>query len=141
MKTLLDTCILAELQNPQGNEKVKEVVKRLEDESLYISVLTVGEIAKGISLLGSSKKKQSLIEWLANLEIQFSNRILPIEVEIARLWGDLTASRQKTGIVIPAIDGLIAATALRHNMRVMTRNTKHFQASGAAVIDPFNKLM
>lgn len=141
MKTLLDTCILAELQNPQGNEKVKEVVKRLEDESLYISVLTVGEIAKGISLLGSSKKKQSLIEWLANLEIQFSNRILPIEVEIARLWGDLTASRQKTGIVIPAIDGLIAATALRHNMRVMTRNTKHFQASGAVVIDPFNKLM
>jgi predicted nucleic acid-binding protein len=141
VKTLLDTCILAELQNPQGNEKVKEVVKRLEDESLYISVLTVGEIAKGISLLGSSKKKQSLIEWLANLEIQFSNRILPIEVEIARLWGDLTASRQKTGIVIPAIDGLIAATALRHNMRVMTRNTKHFQASGAAVIDPFNKLM
>jgi predicted nucleic acid-binding protein len=137
VKILLDTCILAELQNPHGHIAIKEAVARIEDDNLFLSVVTVGEIAKGISLLTVGKKKQLLEEWLNSLEVQFSNRILSVETETARMWGELTARAQKTGITIPAADGLIAATALRYGMHIMTRNTRHFEASGAIVIDPF----
>ncbi len=137
MKILLDTCVLAELQNPQGQAAVKDAVTRIDDDSLFLSVLTIGEIAKGIALLASGKKKQMLSEWFNSLETQFSNRILPIETETARIWGELTARAQKSGLTIPAADGLLAATALRYGMHIMTRNTRHFEASGAMVIDPF----
>ena len=138
MKVLLDTCVLAELQNPQGRKSVKEAIAKLDDDSLFLSVLTVGEITKGIALLPPSKRKQSLSQWLGSLEEHFFNRILPIETETARMWGELTTRAQKTGITIPASDGLLAATALKYGMQVMTRNTKHFAASGAVVIDPFD---
>ena len=137
MRILLDTCILAELQNTRGHALVRESVMRIDDDSLFLSVLTVGEIAKGIALLAPGKKKQMLSQWCNSLEAQFSNRILPVDTETARMWGELTARAQKTGVIIPAIDGLLAATALRYGMHIMTRNVRHFEASGAMVIDPF----
>jgi predicted nucleic acid-binding protein len=137
MKILLDTCVLAELQNPQGRDSVKDAVMRIDDDSLFLSVLTLSEIAKGITLLAPGKRKQTLSQWCNGLEAQFSNRILPIEAETAHMWGELTARAQKTGVTIPAADGLIAATALKYGMHIMTRNTRHFEASGAMVIDPF----
>jgi toxin FitB len=138
MKILLDTCVLAELQNPKGRQSVKEAVIRIDDDSLFLSVLTLGEIAKGVALLAPGKKKEGLNQWLNSLEGQFSTRILPVEIETARMWGELTARAQKTGVTIPAVDGLLAATALKYGMHIMTRNTRHFEASGALVIDPFN---
>jgi predicted nucleic acid-binding protein len=137
MKVLLDTCILAELQNHQGHPAVKEIVMRIDEDSLFLSALTVGEIAKGIALLAPGKKKQALSHWFNSLEAQFASRILPIETETARMWGELTARAQQKGITIPAVDGLLAATALRYGMHIMTRNTRHFEASGAIIIDPF----
>ncbi len=137
MKILLDTCVLSELQNPQGQAVVKDAVMRIDDDSLFLSVLTLGEIAKDIALLAPGQKKQVLSQWFDSLETQFSNRILPIETETARMWGELIARAQKTGVTIPAADGLLAATALRYGMHIMTRNTRHFEASGAMIIDPF----
>ena len=116
---------------------MKSAVAEIPDADLYLSVLTIGEIAKGIALLAASKKKKSLATWLAGLEAQFADRIIPLDIETARIWGEMTARAQMRGIVIPAADGLLAATALRHGMHVMTRNTKHFEASGALVIDPW----
>lgn len=137
MKVLLDTCTLAEIRKPEGNPAVKTAVAEVADDDLFLSVLSVGEIAKGVALLAAGKKKKELSSWLLGLEAQFEERILGLDVETGRIWGELTARAQKKGVVIPAADGLLAATALRHGLHVMTRNTKHFEASGALIIDPW----
>lgn len=139
MTALLDTCVLAELRRPDGHAGVKAAVSAIHDDNIYLSVLTVGEIAKGIQLLAPGKKKKVLAAWLTGLETKFSDRILAIDAETARLWGELTARAQNRGKIIPAVDGLLAATALRHGLRVMTHNTRHFQATGALVIDPWEE--
>ncbi len=137
MRALLDSCVLTELGKDQGNPKVKSAVAEFATANLYLSVLTVGEIAKGVALLNAGRKKTSLGTWLARVENQYADRILAIDVETARLWGELTARAQKSGTIIPSVDGLLAATALRHGLHVMTRNTRHFEASGALIIDPW----
>jgi predicted nucleic acid-binding protein len=137
VKTLLDTCVLTELRQPWGHPAVKSAVAEIPDADLYLSVLTVGEIAKGIGLLAAGRKKKALTSWLTGLETKFGDRILAIDIETAWLWGELTARAQKSGIIIPGVAGLLAATALRHGLRVMTRNTGHFEASGALIIDPW----
>ena len=137
MKALLDTNILAELVKPNGNPAVKAALDEIPTANVFLSVLTVGEIVKGIALLAPGRKKKHLTKWLAGIENQYGERVLPLDVETARIWGELTARTQKSGVVIPPTDGLLAATALRHGLHVMTRNTKHFEASGALVIDPW----
>jgi toxin FitB len=137
VKSLLDTCTVSEIRKPDGNPAVKAAVSELADSDLFLSVLTVGEIAKGISLLEVGPKKKALTSWLAGLESRFGDRILPVDTETARIWGELTARAQRSGIIIPSTDGLLAATALRHGLHVMTRNTRHFEASGALIIDPW----
>ena len=137
MKTLLDTCVLTELRQPDGHPAVKSAVAEIPDADLYLSVLTVGEIAKGIGLLAAGRKKKALTSWLTGLETKFGDRILAIDIETARLWGELTTRAQKSGIIIPGVDGLLAAIALRHGLRVMTRNTGHFEACGTLIIDPW----
>jgi predicted nucleic acid-binding protein len=137
VKSLLDTCTVAEIRRPNGNPAVKAAVAELLDSDLHLSVITIGEIAKGIALLVNGKKKKALATWLVGLEVQFADRIVPVDIETARIWGEMTARAQKSGVVIPAADGLLAATALRHGLHVITRNTKHFEASGALIIDPW----
>jgi predicted nucleic acid-binding protein len=137
VKVLLDTNILAELVRPDGNPAVKASLADIPTPNLYLSVLTVGEIVKGISLMAPGRKKKHLTSWLAGLESQYGERVLPLDAETARIWGELTARAQKSGLIIPPTDGLLAATALRHGLHVMTRNTRHFEATGAIVIDPW----
>ncbi len=137
MKALLDTCVLTELRQPDGHAGVKSAVAEVPDADLFVSVLTVGEIAKGIGLLAAGRKKAALGSWLTGLETKFADRILAIDAETARLWGELTARAQKSGKFVPAVDGLMAATALRHGLHVMTRNVCDFEASGAMVINPW----
>ncbi len=139
MNVLLDTCELAELRHPEGNPAVKSALRPFADDALFVSVLTLGEIAKGITLLPDGQKKQELTAWLVGLERQFADRMMTIDRDIAILWGELTARGQAGGVVIPATDGLLAATALRHGLRVMTRNTRHFAATGALIIDPWSQ--
>ncbi len=137
MKVLLDTNILAELVKPNGNPAVKAALDEIPTANIFLSVLTIGEIVKGISLLPQGPKKKRLSKWLVGLESHYAERVLPLDAETARIWGELTARSQKKGVVIPPTDGLLAATALRHGLHVMTRNTKHFEASGALVVDPW----
>lgn len=137
MKVLLDTNVLAELVKPNGHPAVKAAVAAIPATDVYLSVLTVGEIVKGIDLLEPGPKKTHLSTWLATLENRYGDRILPVDAETARVWGELTARAQKKGHVIPATDGLLAATALRHGLHVMTRNTRDFEASGALLVDPW----
>ncbi len=138
MKVLLDTCTIAELKKPKPDAAVVAAVRAILDENLFLSVLSVGEIAKGIGRLAAGKKRNELSAWLAALEDEFSERILPIDVEIARMWGEVTAGAQKKGHVLAPVDGLIATTALRHRLHVMTRNEKDFKVSGVRVVNPWS---
>lgn len=137
MKVLLDTCALAELRKPRPDPAVVAAVKAVPDEKLFLSALSVGEIAKGTALLPAGKKRNELTAWLVALEREFRERILPVDVEIARGWGEMTARAQKKGLIVAPTDGLIAATAMRHKLHVMTRNEKDFQPTGVRVVNPW----
>jgi toxin FitB len=138
MKVLLDTCVLAELRHPRGNPAVKAAVALIADEDLFISALIIGEVARGIALLRDVRKKRNLSTWLTTCESQFADRVLPVDQQTAHLWGDLSARAQQAGVVLPLVDGLLAATAMRHGLHVMTRTTTHFAATGALIVDPWN---
>jgi predicted nucleic acid-binding protein len=134
---LLDTCVVAELRKPDGSVAVKEFVAALPSSSLFLSVITIGEIAKGIALLPAGAKKRSLETWLLGLSTQFNDRILVLDQEAAETWGELSANGKKKGFTIPVADGQIAATAIRHGLQVVTRNTEHFEQAGALVENPW----
>ncbi|MCH7919095.1 MAG: type II toxin-antitoxin system VapC family toxin [Planctomycetes bacterium] len=137
MKVLLDTCVISEIRRPKGSPQVRARVDQLADADLFLSVITIGEVAKGTALLKAGKKKQSLEQWLSEVEQHYSTRILPVDSETAEIWGQITAKAQKRGHVIPVSEGLIAATAIRHGIHVMTRNTDHFAKAGALLVDPW----
>ena len=139
MRVLLDTCVLSELRRPKGDAGVRRAVEAIDSDSLYVSVLSIGEIAKGIALLKDNKNKRELHEWLQALERFYADRVLPIDLETSRTWGELTAAAQKSGKIISASDGLIAATARRHGLYVMTRNTEHFEPTGVSLINPWTE--
>jgi predicted nucleic acid-binding protein len=137
VKVLLDTCTLSELRQPKPDAGVARAIQALDSDDLFVSAITIGEIVKGVALLPDGKKKRLLQTWLQTLERHYGDRILPIDLEICRMWGDLTAAAQKTGHTIPASDGLIAATARRHGLYIMTRNTADFEPSGVLLLNPW----
>lgn len=137
MRVLLDTCVLSELRRPKGNPGVRRAVEAPESDSLFVSVVSIGEIAKGIALLKESKNKRELQEWLQALERYYADRVLPVGLETSRTWGELTAAAQKAGKIVAASDGLIAATARRHGLHLMTRNTEHFEPTDVLLLNPW----
>lgn len=139
MSVLLDTCVVSEWGRPKGRPTVKTAVQRVPDEELFLSVLTIGEIEKGVSLLAPGKKQRELASWLHGLQTEFGERVLPVDHQIATVWGQMTARCQRAGITLPSVDGLLAATAVRFGLRLMTRNTRHFEATGAMIIDPWQE--
>ncbi len=111
----------------------------MEEHHLYISVLTLGEIQKGISRLVSSKRKHSLQSWLnEDLRNRFENRVLEITPEIALVWGEIQGKAENEGAPLPVIDALLAATALIHEMTIVTRNQKDMRRSGVKILNPWS---
>lgn len=145
MSYLLDTCILSKLRkiSKQPDIKLENWVQKHNENSLFISVLTIGEIQSGISKLNLKKKEEEqkrliLENWLLEeLVPRFHNRILSIDNEIALTWGKLLGERKQKGVIIPVIDGLIAATAIVHNLTVVTENISDFIETGARVFNPW----
>lgn len=138
MRTLVDTCVLSEVQRRQGNPGVRARFGAVAEDDVYLSVLTLGELKKGIDKLKATAKKRTLGIWFEELILSAGNRVLPIDHETAVIWGEVTARCEKKGQSIPAIDGLIAATALRHGLHLMTRNVAHFDLTGVMLINPWD---
>jgi len=138
MRVLLDTCVLSELYKSSALETVKAEVNNIKDEDLYLGVITIGAIKKGITLLPDSRRQRDLSVWCYQIETEYKDRILVIDTETAIIWGEITANVQKKGFTIGAADGLIAATALRHGLHLMTRNIKDFQETGVLLINPWS---
>ena len=137
MRVLLDTCVLSELQRSEPNRQVREAVSSIANNDLFVSVLSIGEIAKGIALLDDKLRKQKLERWLQYLEGHYSERLLVPDAETCHIWGERTAERKRMGKILPSIDGLIAATASRHGLHLMTRNVDDFEGTGVLLINPW----
>ena len=137
MRTLIDTCVLSELRRPAGSSRVAASFAALADDEVFLSVLTIGELRKGIDRLRAGKKKRGLEQWLRQLVAAASDRILPINLETAVLWGELAAKLEKIGRPLPAIDCLIAATAIQHGLHLMTRNVADFEPTGVLLVNPW----
>jgi toxin FitB len=137
VRVLLDTCVISEIVRPQGAQRVKERVAAFRPLDVFVSAITIGEMARGVALLPSGKKKDGYAFALLQLEQDYDTRILPIDTDAARIWGELDAAGKKSGRNPSVTDGLIAATAIRHGLHVVTRNVKDFEGSGALIINPW----
>lgn len=137
---LLDTNIISELVKPKPEANVTAWIENTDESLLFLSVLTLGEIRRGIAALPQSRRRVTLEAWLEkDLRLRFEDRILVIDDEVADRWGLLTATARNSGIVLPVIDGLLAATALEHNLTLLTRYTGQIPAMGVSVFNPWQK--
>ena len=137
MSYLLDTCVLSEIVKPRPNAAVVHWVGSVDEERLYLSVITLGEIQKGITQLRDQDRRQGLAAWLSELADRFRPRLLPLDAEVLLTWGRITGAASTKGITLPTIDSLIAATAQVHQLTVVTRNATDLERSGASVLNPW----
>jgi toxin FitB len=138
MNYLLDTNVISELVAKHPGAGVIAWVRSVDEEQLYLSVITIGEIKKGIEKLPASPRKDELNLWLANdLLKRFEHRLLPVDVDGMLVWGELTARLERSGRILPAIDGLIAALALAGNFTLVTRNMDDFAGTGVQLFNPW----
>ncbi|GMO25539.1 MAG: type II toxin-antitoxin system VapC family toxin [Termitinemataceae bacterium] len=137
MNYLVDTNVISEFRKTDCNDHVRSFVESLANESLYISAISLGEIQYGVAKMEASKKKHELLVWVSvQLPDWFSERIIPVDSEISFVWGSLRAEHKAT---LPAVDSLLAATALTHHLTILTRNEKDFEnISGLNYINPWN---
>lgn len=136
---LLDTNVLSEFARAQPADlRVDRWLRATPDDVLFASVLTLAEIRRGIELLPAGKKRTQLETWQADIEISFANRLLPVNKVIGDQWAILSAQAQRRGTPLGIMDGLIAATALEHDLTVATRNVKDFAGLGVAVFNPWD---
>jgi toxin FitB len=135
---LLDTNVISELVKAKPEVKVTTWVDSTNENMLYLSVLTLGEIRKGIASLPDAFRRASLEAWLnTDLVLRFRDRILPVDRAVADRWGQIAAKASARKSALPVIDGLLAATALHHNLTLATRNTKDIAATGVSTINPW----
>lgn len=136
---LLDTNCISELVRIRPEPRVQEWIASVDERALFLSVLTIGEIKKGVAGLAQDKRKLQLENWLLQLKLRFAERVLPIDEEIADHWGQLSATAKSQGKVLAVIDGLLAATALQHNLVIATRNVDDFAATPVLVHNPWSQ--
>lgn len=139
MSFLLDTNIISELSKSPPNGSVLTWLGQTKEESLFISVITVAELQRGIEKLEISNRKRQLARWKSQLLARFEKRIIPIDTLIADEWGSIIALSEKRGRRLDAADGLIAATASIHQLTLVTRNITDFEVTDLPVFNPFRK--
>ena len=135
MSYLLDTNVISELVRPKPSKAVLAWFENIPSEALHISVLTLGEIRKGVEQMPASARREKLRLWLEHELLDwFGTRILPVGIPVADRWGRLVA---QMGRPVPSIDSLLAATALHYELRLVTRNQKDFDYPGLDVVNPW----
>jgi toxin FitB len=136
---LLDTNIPSEMTRPHPNQSVAQWLEDADDDQLYFSVISLGEIMKGIATLPNSKRRTRLKQWLTEtLRPWFQGRILPVNEPVAERWGLMAGESKLKGRPLKVEDGLIAATALERGLTVVTRNVKDFEGLGVSILNPWN---
>lgn len=138
MKYVLDTNVISEAINKQPNPQVMNWLRSMDSQELYLSVVTVGEIKKGVEKLPESQRKDNIKEWFENdLLIKFEDRVLALDLSVILVWGQLVGELEKKGRKLPALDSLIAATVKYYGYTLVTRNEKDFEGIDITVFNPF----
>ena len=139
MKYLLDTCLISEMVKREPNQAVVNWLDEQDEQTLFLSVLNMGELQKGISKLPDGAKKVDLQEWVkVDLIERFAGRIIDIDLETALSWGRLHGKAEQSGDKLPVMDSLIAAIAATHGLVVVTRNTRYIERCGVRVCNPWS---
>jgi hypothetical protein len=136
---LLDTNVISELMKPRATERVVTWVAETPEPLLHLSVITIGEVRKGIDLLPEgAPRRASLQSWLDHdLRLRFAGRLLTFDDAVAERWGQIEAIAKRSRVTLPTIDAQLAATALHHNLTLVTRNTADLRPTGAALFNPW----
>jgi toxin FitB len=135
---LLDTNCISEVVRVSPDPRVLSWLGAAEESLLYLSVLTLGEIRKGVAALTQSKRRTLLESWLeVELRLRFAGRILSIDAAVADRWGVLAAEVKAQGAALSTIDSLLAATALHHNLTIVSRNIRDFACTQVSVLNPW----
>lgn len=135
---LVDTNVISEFIKPQPDSRVIRWLDAADPASLYVSVVTLGEIRLGIEDMPAGKRRSALEEWFQEgLPDWFDSNLLPVTKAIADRWGRLTIAAKKQGRAITTADGLIAATAIEHHLAIVTRNISDFAKCGAVIVNPW----
>lgn len=138
MKYLLDTCLISELVKKEPNPGVVNWLDEQDEQTLFLSVLNLGELQKGISKLPEGTKKDELQAWIElDLVERFSGRILDIDLDTALCWGRIQGEAERAGEKLPVMDSLIAATVAAHGLVVVTRNVRDMERCGVRVCNPW----
>lgn len=138
MSWLLDTCVISELVKPRPKTSVVAWIEGNGEDTMFLSVITIGELEKGISRLPGSTKRKQLERWVRHdLAERFRDRLLAIDLNIAARWGTIIGVAEADGQPLPVIDAIIAATALQHDMAIVTRNTGDLERCGAPCVNPW----
>ena len=138
MNYLLDTCVISELIKPKPSSRVIKWLHTCQDENLFLSSLTIGEIQKGISKLPNSQKKSNLQDWIdSELITRFDKRILGVDIKVAQKWGEIQAFTEMDGTKMPVIDSLIASIGIVYDMTVVTRDSGGMKKSGVRLFNPW----
>jgi toxin FitB len=136
---LLDTNILSEVRRPEPDPNVLSWLDRLDEDRAFVSVISLAEIRRGIAMMASGRRRETLAQWLANdLPERFAGRVLDIDTATAVRWGDLMAYSKQAGLALATMDGFLAATALANGLTLATRNTKDFARFGLSLINPWD---
>ncbi len=134
---LLDTVTISELRRPELNRPVEVWLERNAGADLYLSVMTLGELRKGIARLDAGTRRTDLEYWFGQIRVRYAEFTLDIDADVAMRWGALLSSYKRTARQEPTVDALIAATALVHNLTIVTRNVRNFEEFGVATVNPW----
>jgi predicted nucleic acid-binding protein len=138
MNYILDTNVISELVAPQPDANVLHWIDRVDPQTIYLSVITVGELKKGIEKLPDSRRKTALEAWLTHdLLVRFQDHLLPLDTSVMLVWGGFVARMEAIGKPMPAIDSLIAATTLQSECTLVTRNVGDFEHAGISLLNPW----
>lgn len=138
MSWLLDTCVISELAKPRPAASVVAWIRGCAEDQLFISVITLGELEKGIAKLPGSARRKALESWVrSDVAERFRGRVLAVDADVASRWGTLSGASEVRGRPLPVLDCLIAATSLQHGLTVVTRNTDDLERCGARCLNPW----
>jgi predicted nucleic acid-binding protein len=137
---LLDTNVVSEWTKPRPNPGVVAWLAEADEDRVFISVITMAELRHGIERLAAGSRRRRLDEWLRDeLTLRFEGRILAVSVPVADTWGHLMARREAAGQPMSTMDAFIAATAVAHDLTLVTRNVADFEGSVKAIINPWTE--
>ena len=142
MSYLLDTCVLSEFVKKKPNEQVVKWFNQQQPEQLFVSSIAIAEIKKGLYKIRASQPErfQTLTQWLNKLEIKFTGRVLPLTDDVLDEWAEISAYAELQGQKLATMDSLIAATAHRHKLVLVTRNIEDFNITSLQVLNPYGTI-